>query len=143
MKTLKFSVGEHYPDAQSLFERIAKTGLKEEIHFTTETIPWQIMWSLLQRRFAYTRRFDVSEVGSTWVGSYAAMGALVEFGEDDITALGGADRFVPSAWKSTSLLNDSRILSIPWMMDTRVIYYWRDILQTVGVDEAHLGSTHL
>jgi multiple sugar transport system substrate-binding protein len=141
MKELQFSVAEHFSVADVLFEKIAKDALKQEIHPSTEVIPWQIMWSFLQRSFAENKRFDVSEIGTTWVGSYAEMDALFVFDEQAKASLGGVDRFLPSAWKSTSLLNENRTLAIPWMADTRVIYYWRDILEDAGVDDADAFET--
>ena len=141
MIELSFSVSEHFTDAESLFEKIASDGFDQEIHPSTETIPWQIMWSYLQRSFADNKQFDVSEIGTTWVGSYAEMDALFEFSDEDVTSLGGVDRFIPSAWKSTFLLNDNRILAVPWLVDTRAIYYWRDILRDAGVEEAHAFET--
>lgn len=135
MNKLKFSVADHFADAEGLFQNIAKAGFRTDIQIQTQTIPWQIMWSFLQRSFSDVDRFDVSEVGSTWVGSYEAMEALHHFTNDDLQVLGGPDRFIPSAWKSTSMMNDSSILAVPLLTDTRVTYYWKDMLEDAGIDE--------
>lgn len=141
MSTLKFSVAEHFQDAGAFFENIAKTCDNTSIHPETQTIPWQIMWSFLQRNLIGSDPLDVSEVGSTWIGSFSDIDALAEIDPVDIVEIGGPERFVSSAWKSASLINDSRILSIPWMVDTRVVFYWKDILEQAGIDEATAFNT--
>ncbi len=141
MNELTFSVADHFADAEGLFQNIANAGFRADVHVRTQTIPWQIMWSFLQRSFSDVERFDVSEVGSTWVGSYQAMDALHYFTKDDLSFLGGADRFIPSAWKSTSMMNDTSVLAVPLLTDTRVTYYWKDMLQEAGVDESQAFDT--
>ena len=141
MTILRFSVAEHFADAEAFFVDIAKTCENTSFRPETQTIPWQIMWSFLQRAFIGNEPFAVSEVGSTWVGSFAENRALSDFDPVDIAELGGPERFVPAAWKSASLINDSRVLSIPWMVDTRVIFYWKDILESAGIDDSTAFST--
>ena len=141
MSILRFSVAEHFVDAGAFFVDISKTCENTTIRPETQTVPWQIMWSFLQRALIGNEPLAVSEVGSTWVGSFAEMQALSDFDTVDIAELGGPEQFVPSAWQSASVINDSRVLSIPWMMDTRVIFYWKDILESAGVDDATAFAT--
>ena len=61
---------------------IGKVGLKEHIQPEVQTISWQIMWSFLQRSLLEVDSFDVSEIGSTWVTSFADASALTEFDAD-------------------------------------------------------------
>ncbi len=141
MTILKFSVAEHFADAETFFNDIAKTCDNNTIQTSTQAVPWQIMWSYLQRAQISADPFDVSEVGSTWVGSFSDIDALCEFDDVDIAEIGGPERFVPAAWQSTSVLNDARVLAIPWMVDTRVVFYWKDILNDAKVDETRAFAT--
>lgn len=141
MKTLNFSVAEHFPDADAFFKNLSKTCENKSLGISTQTVPWQIMWSYLQRTLISTEPFDVSEVGSTWVASFADIDALCEFDNIDLLEIDAPNRFVDSAWQSTSLIKDSRILSIPWMVDTRVIFYWKDILKSANIDEEDAFTT--
>ena len=135
MNTLKFSVAEHFENAQTIFEEIAKTCDNTTFRVESQAIPWQIMWSFLQRKLIDADRLDVSEVGSTWIGGFSNIDALAEIDPVDVMDIGGPEHFMPSVWKSASLMNDTRVLSIPWMVDTRVVFYWKDILDQAGVDE--------
>ena len=141
MSILRFSVAEHFADADAFFENISKTCENTSFRPETHTIPWQIMWSYLQRALIGNEPFAVSEVGSTWVGSFEEIHALSDFDPVDIAELGGPERFVPSAWKSAFSADDQRVLSIPWMVDTRVIFYWKDILESAGIDDSTAFTT--
>jgi ABC-type glycerol-3-phosphate transport system substrate-binding protein len=74
------------------------------------------------------------EVGSTWVGSLAAIGALRPFTPEEIAATGGKDIYLDNLWLP-GLTGDATIWSLPFLADTRVIYYWRDLFADAGIDE--------
>jgi multiple sugar transport system substrate-binding protein len=40
-------------------------------------------------------------------------------------------------------MDDDRILSIPWMTDTRLVFYWRDALEKARVDEQYAFDSPL
>jgi multiple sugar transport system substrate-binding protein len=141
MSKLKFSISDHFSDGQELFEMIGKVGLKEHIQPKVQTISWQIMWSFLQRSLLEVDSFDVSEIGSTWVTSFADASALTEFDAEQLAALGDVNRFIPSAWHSAGPMYAERRFAIPFLADTRVVYYWRDALESIGVDETDAFGT--
>ncbi|MFZ0546604.1 MAG: extracellular solute-binding protein, partial [Candidatus Promineifilaceae bacterium] len=89
----------------------------------------------------------VSEVGNTWVTSLAKMNALRAFNEQEIEAIGGPEAFIPATWRHDAE-SDEPIWSIPWLAESRVILYRRDLLEEVGIAEEtafdtleHLEST--
>jgi len=79
---------------------------------------------------------DVMQVDMSWVGAFAATGAMREFTADDVQNLGGSTAFVPAAWSTSAAFNTGKITAIPWFIDTRAIYYRTDILKQVGIDPA-------
>ncbi len=100
------------------------------------------MWPYLQRSLVDEEGFDVSEIGSTWVASYSDMEFLQEITDADVAFLGGADRFISAAWQgAASLEEDMRMYAVPFLADTRVVYYWRDILEDAGIDDSDAFST--
>jgi multiple sugar transport system substrate-binding protein len=141
MREIQFSIAEHFDNADAFFHRIASLDPALGIVPQTTPVPWPIMWSFLHRTATEERGLDVSEVGTTWVGSFARLGALREITPDDMTRLGGASRFLPSVWRSASQVDDQRVLSIPWMADARLVFYWKDALDDAGVDEEHAFDT--
>ena len=84
---------------------------------------------------------DVSEIGSTWVGSLANMNVLREFEPAEIQSLGGAAAFHPFLWDTCHLPHTNVIVATPWYLDLRVIYYRRDLLHQAGVDEVTAFET--
>jgi multiple sugar transport system substrate-binding protein len=106
-----------------------------------QEIQWVDWWVEL-RRIAFSHGdLSVSEVGSTWAGSLASMNALRLFSEYEVAQLGGIKRFAPASRPSMSLVGDDRIWTIPWQVDVRVIYYWRDMLDAAGIDESTAFET--
>lgn len=77
---------------------------------------------------------DVSEMGTTWLSGFTAMNAIRPFEEYEISRFGGPSAFLPVAWQSGLSLN-GHVWSIPWLTDTRIIYYRRDLLAKAGIDE--------
>ncbi len=141
MTKLSFSTADHYGDAAKLFESIATNGSSAVPPPEVHPVSWQIMWSFLQRSGTGENRFDVSEIGSTWVSSFVGMGAVAEIGNLGNPLLGDAGRFVGSAWNSVALANDKRRFAVPYLADTRAVYYWRDALNSAGVDESSAFET--
>ncbi len=107
----------------------------------TTVFDWNTIWKDLVNIGIYKRGADVSEVGTTWMGSLISMDALRAFKRTEISQIGGERAFLPAAWQSTSLVEDERVLAIPFASDVRVIFYWRDMLEKVGVDEATAFSS--
>ena len=79
---------------------------------------------------------DVMQVNAGWVGAFAATGALHEFTADEVQSLGGKDAFVPAAWNTSGAYQSGKTTAIPWFIDTKALYYRKDILQRVGIDPA-------
>ena len=141
MTILKFSVADHFVDGQGLFDMIAKAGTNGEIEPEVQAISWQIMWPYLQRSRVDQNGFHVSEIGSTWVSGYSDMDLLEELSPDEIDTWGGPRQFIPAAWESITPRDDERIFAIPFLADTRVVYYWRDILADAGIAEENAFSS--
>jgi hypothetical protein len=65
-------------------------------------------------------------------GGLAAMQALRPFTRRSFPVT--ARLFPPTSWNSVSLIGDRRV--VPYLLaDTRVIMYWRDMLDEAGIDE--------
>ncbi len=96
---------------------------------------WDTIWKDLVNTGIYARGADVSEIGTTWLDSLISMNSLRPFTRTEIGQIGGEAAFLPTAWKTTSLVGDARVLAIPFLSDVRVIFYWRDMLEKVGIPE--------
>ena len=103
--------------------------------------PWNLVWQDLIKVALYGTGADVSGIGSTWISSFVNMNALRPFSATEITNLGGEQAYFPSAWQAARVISDSRIWSIPFALDVRVIFYWRDMLDRAGLDGSQAFQT--
>ncbi len=115
-----------------LAEFRARTGVQVQPQY----IPWEAAWNELVKVAIYSNGPDVSEIGSTWMGDLVSMRGIRPFTALDLRALGPVQDFIPSMWQSVSLAGSSDTWGIPWMVDTRLLFYRRDLLAQVGIDEA-------
>jgi multiple sugar transport system substrate-binding protein len=138
MQPIEFTLPSHDEDAliilRQAVEDFQKSHRNLSINFTE--LPWMTAWNDLVRVALYKDGAEVSEVGSTWIGSFVGMDALRPYTLPEISRVGRAAAFLPSAWQNGSLIGDDQLWAIPWLTDTRVIFYWRDMLEHAGVDEA-------
>jgi multiple sugar transport system substrate-binding protein len=104
-------------------------------------LEWETSWSELLRYTFAGHGPAVSEVGDTWLASLALMNALRPFSAREVAAFGGQASFLPAATRSSSLPNDPTVWSMPWLAETRAIYYRRDLLVAAGVDESTAFAT--
>ena len=118
-------------------EFAAQTG----IHITDIPLDWNDAWTDLIRFALYNNGPEISEIGSTWVGDFVAMNALRPFSSSEVASLGGADAFIPSIWQSVMVAQQAQVWSIPWLIDTRLLYYRRDLLEQAGINPQQAFAT--
>ena len=97
---------------------------------------WPDSWNRLVQFGLHSHGPDVSEVGTTWLGSFHTMDALRSLAMGEMALLGGEHQFPPSIWQACKIDHDNRLVGVPWTLDIRVVLYRRDWLQKAGVDES-------
>lgn len=102
---------------------------------------WVTAWPEIISMVRQRDGSDLSEIGTTWIGNLISMEALRPFKATEITSFGGASAFLPSAWQSGSLDSRKEAWSIPWLVDTSLLYYRRDLLEQAGVNESTAFQT--
>ncbi len=133
---LHFSVAEHFVGMEKFIQTLmAKSGALTNVDTRIKAVSWAHYWDFLQQVALKTEPWSLSEVGSTWVAHFIDKGALYQLTEEDIASLRIEKRFLSSVRMSTTILDDGRMFAVPWLADTRVVYYWRDDLKKAGVDE--------
>jgi multiple sugar transport system substrate-binding protein len=108
---------------------------QRKIRVRVRAFSWSTAWSELVRVALHKSGPDVSEIGTTWVDSFTSMSSLRPFLRSELATIGGPSTFLPASWTSGSPPNREEMWSIPWMADTRAIYYRRDLLRQAGIDE--------
>src|SRR5262249_29893323 len=94
-------------------------------------LSWNQAWPEMMNYALYGGGPAVSEIGSTWVGSLVGMNRLRSFKTQEVS---DPAKFLSAAWQTTSLYGDPTVWAMPWLTDTRILYYRRDLLEKAGVD---------
>jgi multiple sugar transport system substrate-binding protein len=101
------------------------------IHVHLVPVDWN--WNTIFKYGVYGHGPDVSEVGSSWVASLAAMNALRPFTVGEVRFLGGAETFLAESWKSCLTADDFNVWGLPWTSQVLVLYYRKDLLEQFGI----------
>jgi multiple sugar transport system substrate-binding protein len=117
------------------------TGFSRKTAFNVIMMSWNTLWSDLVRMALYRDGPIVSEIGTTWLDTLVSMEGLRPFTPAEISILGNAAAYLPAAAQCGTLMGRPEIWGLPWLVDTRVIYYWRDLLEKAQVEEAGAFSS--
>ena len=97
-----------------------------------QALPWGAAHEKLLTAFAADNLPDMIALGNTWVSEFAALGALEPL-TSRLTHSGiNLDRWFDGARRSVTL--DGQVLGVPWYVDTRLLFYRKDLLQKAGFD---------
>ena len=135
MDTLEFSVMSYDESTAGLRDLLAEFEARYHVQVHVTQLSWENAWTQVVKYALYGDAPAVSEIGSTWVASLATMNALRPFTSQEVTMLGGESAFLAAAWQSGQLRHASTLWAMPWLAETRIIYYRRDFLEMAGVDE--------
>ena len=101
-----------------------------EVELNVTAIPWDAAHNKIANAIASGETPDVSLIGTTWMGEFAAAGGLMPTPE----GLVNEDDFFPGAWDSTEVGGTS--YGVPWYVETRVLYYRKDMAEKAGWSKA-------
>jgi multiple sugar transport system substrate-binding protein len=113
----------------------------EEAHgvkINLSILSWESAWAEIVKYGLYGRGPDVSEIGSTWLASLVGMNALRPFCSAEKDRL-DAPEFLPKLWQNG--LYAGELYGVPWLADTRLIFYRRDILKQAGINPQQAFSS--
>ena len=114
--------GEKLPELTKDFEA-ANPGVKVKV----TAIPWDSAHDKFATAITAQQTPDVAQIGTTWAGEMAGMGALEPTpGSIDKSA------FFEGAQKTTEVNGTS--YGIPWYVETRLVYYRTDLAKKAGYD---------
>ncbi|HEX2177800.1 MAG TPA: sugar ABC transporter substrate-binding protein [Nocardioidaceae bacterium] len=91
-------------------------------------VPWEAAHNKLASAIAAGKTPDVSLIGTTWMGEFAAAGGLAPTPQ----GLVEPTSFFQGAWESSVV--DGTSYGVPWYVDTRALFYRTDLAQQAGWD---------
>ncbi len=98
-----------------------------------QALPWSAGHEKLLTAFAADDLPDIIALGNTWVAEFAALGALEPLNARLADSKINFGRFFEGARNSVTI--DGKILGVPWYVDTRLLFYRRDLLQKAGFSQ--------
>jgi multiple sugar transport system substrate-binding protein len=110
------------------FER-EHPGVRVEV----QQLPWTTAHEKLLTAFAGDSTPDVCQLGNSWISEFTTLGALDPL-DERIGASQVVDRsdYFEGIW-ATNIV-DGQTWGVPWYVDTRLLFYRRDILARAGYD---------
>ncbi|MBI1884226.1 MAG: extracellular solute-binding protein [Chlamydiae bacterium] len=104
------------------------------VKIVVQAIPWGAAHEKLITSVAGESTPDVCQLGSTWVSEFEAMKVLLPLDSFLEKSSLKSDQFFESSWKVNFI--QGSLYGIPWYVDTRVLFYRKDLLKEVGFDHA-------
>ncbi len=120
--------GEVATELLTAFER-ENPGLRVRV----EQLPWSAAHEKLLTAYAGDATPDLAQMGNTWLPEFVALDAVVPLDERvrSSTQVDSAD-YDPGI-VATNVI-ERRQYGVPWYVDTRVLFYRRDLLSQAGFD---------
>jgi len=110
------------------FER-EHPGIRVEV----QQMPWSAAHEKLLTAHVGRSTPDLAQLGNTWIAEFEALKALEPLGPFVAGSREVArDRFFRGIWDTNVIDGDA--YGVPWYVDTRVLFYRRDLLARAGYD---------
>ncbi len=98
-----------------------------------QQIPWTAAQEKLITAYASNNLPDVFQLGNTWVPQFKMLNAIEVLDERIISSNEISDtNYFNGIWHTNVI--DNSVYGIPWYIDTRVLYYRKDVLQRNGYE---------
>jgi multiple sugar transport system substrate-binding protein len=104
-----------------------------DIHVRVQQIPWSAAHEKMLTAHVGNATPDLAQLGNTWISEFVALDALEPL--DSLIATSPAvdsSHFFPGIWRTNTIGRTT--YGIPWYVDTRVIFYRKDLLHRAGYD---------
>jgi len=102
-----------------------------DIEVKTQAVPWGAAHEKLMTAVIGGVPPDLCQLGTTWMAEFQAMNSLEELGPFlKSSKIVKKEEFFKGSFNTCIVKN--KIYGIPWYVDTRVLFYRKDILKAVG-----------
>ncbi len=99
-----------------------------------QQLPWSAAHEKLLTAFAGDDLPDLGQVGNTWIPELAAIGAIAPLdARIRASSVVAPTAYFPGVWATNEV--GGRQFGIPWYVDTRLLFYRKDILAEAGYAE--------
>ena len=103
------------------------------VRVEVQQIPWSAAHEKLLTSDVGHSTPDVAQLGNTWIAEFVALKALAPLQPwIEHTSEVRANAFYPGIWATNVV--DAAPYGIPWYVDTRLVFYRKDLLRAAGYD---------
>jgi multiple sugar transport system substrate-binding protein len=113
------------PQVESLIKEFEKENPQIEVKLTDLT--WSDGHEKIVVAFSSNTAPDVLELGSDWVPEFSSQGVLL-----NVTEYAEKIKSAYMMWSPVEY--QGRIYGFPWILDTRIIFYNKDLMKKAGLD---------
>ena len=113
-----------------------------EINIRYRIIPWEKAYDIFEGKTSFELEIsesgnspDIIQVPSTWSAHLIQQGFLHDLSNEDWI---NRDLYSQLVWSTCE--KNSQLYAIPWFIDVRVLYYRKDILNLLGLNQNNLNS---
>lgn len=102
-----------------------------DIQVRVQSIPWSAAHEKLITAYAGDATPDLCQLGNTWIPEFEALNAIQPL--DSLLHTSGtidSSDYFQGIWETNRL--NGRVYGIPWYVDTRVLFYRKDLLKEAG-----------
>lgn len=103
------------------------------IRVDVQNIPWTAAHEKLLTAYAADGLPDICQLGNTWIPEFATLRSLTPLqpyvaGSREVVP----DDYFPGIWDTNVV--EGQLVGIPWYVDTRLLFYRKDLLRQAGYD---------
>jgi multiple sugar transport system substrate-binding protein len=104
-----------------------------DIHVNVQQLPMSAAHQKLLTAFAGGSTPDMAQLGNTWLPEMVALDALAPLqARVDRSTVIKPDDYFTSIWATNVV--DGTLYGVPWYVDTRLLFYRKDLLKAAGFD---------
>lgn len=100
------------------------------VRVRVQQIPWSAAHEKLLTSFVGNATPDIAQLGNTWMAEFAALGALEPLDARLAASSLRDTSYFAGIWDTNVI--DGRLLGVPWYVDTRLLFYRRDLFARAG-----------
>lgn len=135
MIEISFSVMRNTPETEPVLRRVLDNFERAHgIRVQLQVLAWETARQETKEFAIRQHGPDVSTMATTWVADLIAMNALAPLTPQGVTALSRDGDFIDAAWATTRGQQNEQPYAAPWLVDTYIVHYRRDLLENAGVD---------
>ncbi len=103
-----------------------------DIHVHVQQIPWSAAHEKLLTAHVGGSLPDLGQLGNSWISEFGALRALEPLDRMLAESGLGRDAYFGGIWDTNVL--EGTAYGVPWYVDTRVLFYRKDLLRRAGYD---------